>query len=142
VYDTRLLEFFELEDIDSSLREQIAQGNPFYMQIDTYSMHLGNSLMFDHYEFQVEKAFEEAGINFNKIHPQIQEYYLKMAEFDKFIGMLIKKLDRSSSNGLGVLDNTLIVIFPDHYNYSLNPKVMEDFIGVDAFDKEIHHQKL
>ncbi|HHW89852.1 MAG TPA: DUF3413 domain-containing protein, partial [Clostridiales bacterium] len=145
VYDTRLLEFFDLEDIDSSLREQIAQDIPFYMQIDTYSMHLGNSLMFDHYEPKVEKAFEKAGINFNKIHPQIQEYYLKMAEFDKFIGMLIKKLDRSSDSnekGLGVLDNTLIVIFPDHYNYSLNPKVMEDFIGVDAFDKEIHHQKL
>ena len=138
VYDTRLLEFFELKDIDDSLRS----GDPFYMQIDTYSMHLGNSLMFDHYEPEVEEAFEKAGINFKKIHPQIQEYYLKIAEFDNFLGKLIKKLDRSSSNGLGVLEKTLIVIFPDHYNYSLNPKVMEDFIGVSAFDKEINHHKL
>ena len=59
VYDTRLLEFFELKDIDNSLRNQIANGVPFYMQIDTYSMHLGNSLIFDHYEFKVEKAFEK-----------------------------------------------------------------------------------
>ena len=145
VYDTRLIEFFELEDIKKSLNQDKEQNKPFYMQIDTYSMHLGNSLMFDHHEDQVIRAFEKAGINFKQIHPQIQEYYLKIVEFDKFIGKLIKKLNdpsESDPNGLGVLDNTLIVIFPDHYNYGLNPKVMEEYIGVDAFDKEIHRQKL
>lgn len=135
VYDTRLIEFFELEGVKNKI--QADKASPFYMQIDTYSMHLGNSLKFEHYEPHVIEAFEKAGFDFKEIHAQIQEYYLKIAEFDTFIGMLIKKLDE-----LDILDNTLIVFFPDHYNYGLNPNVLEDYIGINAFDKEIHHQKL
>ena len=137
VYDTRLLEFFELDDIKESLQTQKENKKSFYMQLDTYSMHLGNELKYDHHEEQVRRAFEAAGINYDKINPQIQCYYLKMVEFDKFLGMLIDKLE-----GLGILDNTLVVMYPDHYNYGLNPNIMEDFIGVDSFDKEVHHQKL
>lgn len=145
IYDTRLLEFFELDDIKKSLQAQKDDNSLFYMQIDTYSMHLGNEAEYDHHEEQVRKAFEAAGINYDKINPQIQCYYLKMVEFDAFLGMLIKKLDNPSDSnpgGLGILDKTLIVPFPDHYNYGLNPNIMEDFIGVDSFDKEVHHQKL
>ncbi|HEY8419115.1 MAG TPA: sulfatase-like hydrolase/transferase [Clostridia bacterium] len=132
VYDTRLLEFFELGDVKAEL-----SNTPFYMQIDTYSMHLGNSLMYDRHEPQVISAFEKAGINYKKINPQIREYYLKIVEFDTFVGNLINKLNR-----MGILDKTLIVFFPDHYNYGLNPNVLEDYIGISAFDKEIHHNKL
>ncbi|HEY8443714.1 MAG TPA: LTA synthase family protein [Clostridia bacterium] len=137
VYDTRLLEFFELGDVKAELSKCKADNKPFYMQIDTYSMHLGNSLMFDHHEEEVITSFKKAGIDYKKIHPQIREYYLKIFEFDQFVDKLISKLKE-----LGILDNTLIVFFPDHYNYGLNPNVLEDFIGISAFDKEIHHQKL
>lgn len=138
VYDTRLLEFFELDEVKKSLQAQKENNTSFYMQLDTYSMHLGNETKYDHHEEQVRTAFETAGINYDKINPQIQCYYLKMVEFDLFLGMLIDKLD----NDLGILDKTMLVLYPDHYNYGLNPNIMEDFIGVDSFDKEVHHQKL
>ena len=137
IYDTRLLEFFELEDIKKSLKAQKESNTPFFMHLDTYSMHMGNEAKYDIHEIQVRTAFEQAGINYDKLNAQIKCYYLKMVEFDLFLGMLIDKLD-----DLGFLDNTLISLYPDHYNYSLNPNAMEAFIGVDSFDKEVHHQKL
>lgn len=149
MYDTRLLEFFELEDIKTSLQDNIDNGNPFYMQLDTYSMHLGNEQKYDHYENQIRSAFETSGIDYDKIEQQkitqVLGYYLKMAEFDRFLGLLIDKLNAPTAdnpNGLNVLDKTLIVLYPDHYNYVLNPNIMETYIGVSAFDKEIHHQNL
>ncbi|HEY8390947.1 MAG TPA: sulfatase-like hydrolase/transferase, partial [Clostridia bacterium] len=107
IYDTRLLKFFELDEVEHSLDTLKKDNKSFFMQIDTYSMHMGNEAKYDHHEAQVRKAFEKAGINYDKVPAQIQCYYLKMVEFDTFLGMLIEKLDN-----LGILDKTLIIPFP------------------------------
>lgn len=147
IYDTRLLEFFNIPDFDSKLNNNIRKGEKFYIHFDTYSMHMGWDWKFDNpnnVETEkspleiVKKAFADAGIDYNHRNlTQIRTYYLKLHEFDAFLGLLLDEL-----NNRRVLDKTLILLYPDHYNYGLNPKEYKAFLDLDAFDKEIHLQKL
>ena len=68
----------------------------------------------------------------------IKAYYATQIEFDKAIEELLNELEES-----GKLDDTLIVIAPDHYPYGLTTKDMNTVSRIDRTDKfENYHTSL
>ena len=60
----------------------------------------------------------------------IKAYYATQIEFDQSMELLLKTLEEK-----GVLEDTLIVIAPDHYPYGLDAKEMNEVSEINRKDK-------
>jgi lipoteichoic acid synthase len=73
-----------------------------------------------------------------KYSDAVKAYYATQIELDKAMELLLEKLEEK-----GVLDDTLIIIAPDHYPYGLTQKQMNEVSNIDRSDKfENYHTTL
>lgn len=113
--------------------EYVNFENRFYVNMLTYSLHGAyNQEEFDKHGHQVEAAHPS-----NDFDPTIINYMEKMVEFDHLVGAILDKLEEE-----GQLDNTLLVIYPDHFPYMLNRKTYSEHIEIDYDSYEIMRQDL
>lgn len=125
-YDTNMLYFFdEFVDFDEL----------FHINLLTYSMHGAyNQQELYPYEVRVEQAYPN-----NEFDEEILSYMEKLVEFDEMLGDLLDRLETE-----GVLDNTLIAIYPDHSIYMMDRTTYLDHLGIDVEEHayELHRQNL
>ena len=123
-YDTEMLYFLD---------EFVDYDEPFYIDLLTYSMHGAyNQEEFVIHNYRVEEAYP--GI---ELDSEIINYMAKLVEFDNMIGLIIEELIEHNQ-----MDNTLFVIYPDHYPYMFDQEMYSEYIGVEEGSHEIMRQEL
>jgi lipoteichoic acid synthase len=112
--------------------EYVDLNERFFIQFLTYSLHGAyNHKDFVHHDYLVTEAYGE------DLDSEIRVYLQKLAEFDLFLTMLVEALINAN-----VYDETLFVIYTDHYPYMLNPDTFSEFLGVTYDSAELYHQSL
>lgn len=121
--------------------EMIKATTPYYLNDDkpfmTYYMTVSGHL---NYNFSGNNMASRNKSKVKKLNykDSIKAYYATQIEFDKAIEELLNELEES-----GKLDDTLIVIAPDHYPYGLTTKDMNIVSRIDRTDKfENYHTSL
>ena len=123
-FDTEMMYFLD---------EFVEFDEPWYINLLTYSMHGAyNQDEFEMHADQVDAAYPDT-----EMDSEIRNYMLKLVEFDNLLGLLMDELEAK-----GQLDNTLFVVFPDHYPYMMNYDTYTDYIGVDDSFHEVMRQEL
>ena len=123
-YDTDMLHFFN---------EYVDYDNPVFINLLTYSGHGAyNQTDFDIYLDRVNEAYPDNGFDY-----EIINYMEKMAELDTMIGLVMDELEAN-----GELEETLFVIFPDHFPYMFSDEIYEEHIDIENGDYNIKHQTL
>ncbi len=122
--DTEMLDFFH---------EYVDYTNPIYINLLTYSMHGA----YDQTQFDIHSAQVEAAYPSNDFDYEIVNYMEKLVEFDDMLGLIMDELAVN-----GELDNTLFVIYPDHYPYMMDSDTYLNYIGVDKDTHEYMRQEL
>ncbi|MBN2605559.1 MAG: sulfatase-like hydrolase/transferase [Bacilli bacterium] len=123
-FDTQMMYFLD---------EFVDFNEPFYIDMLTYSMHGAyNQTEFDIHNDRVEAAYPNI-----ELDPEIRNYMEKLVEFDNLIGLIMQKLEENNQ-----LDNTLFVIYPDHYPYMMNSETYSAYIGIEEGSHEISRQQL
>ena len=115
------------------LDEFVEFDEPWYINLLTYSMHGA----YNQEEFEVHADQVDAAYPNGEMDSEIRNYMLKLVEFDNLLGSLMEELEEN-----GQLDNTLFVIFPDHYPYMMNYETYTDYIGVEDNFHEVMRQEL
>ena len=124
-FDTEMIHFMD---------EYMSYDNPFMMTMLTYSGHGAyNQVEFEKHLSQLEAAYP----NYTSLDPEIQNYMLKLVEFDSLLGLIKQELEEA-----GELDNTLFVIYPDHYPYMMNYDTYTEYIDVVDDHHEVMRQEL
>lgn len=105
-------------------KKEIQHFATYYMTVSghlNYSK-MGNSMAYKHWNEVKNLPYSEA----------VKAYIGCNMEFDKAMEYLLTKLEE-----YGILDDTVIVISPDHYPYGLKNerKEMSDILGYDRTDK-------
>lgn len=121
--------------------EMIKATTPYYLNDDkpfmTYYMTVSGHL---NYNFSGNNMASRNKSKVKKLNykDSIKAYYATQIEFDRAIEELLNELEES-----GKLDDTLIVIAPDHYPYGLTTKDMNTVSRIDRTDKfENYHTSL
>ncbi len=123
-FDTEMLKFFD---------EYVNYDEPFYIDLLTYSGHGAyNQTEFDKYSDIVEAA--HPGV---ELDPEIHNYMEKLVETDMMLGMIVDRLEENNQ-----MDNTLFVIFPDHYPYMMNSETYSEYIDVGEEEHEFKRQTM
>lgn len=123
-FDTEMMDF---------VHEYMTYDDPFVMTLLTYSMHGAyNQEEFEKHSNQLEAAYPN-----EELDSEIRNYMLKLIEFDTMLGLLMDELETQ-----GVLDNTLFVIYPDHYPYMMDYEIYSDYINVHNDFHEVMRQEL
>lgn len=123
-FDTEMMYFID---------EYVNFEEPWYMNLLTYSMHGA----YNQTEFEMHSAQLDAAYPDNNFDPEIRNYMLKLVEYDNLLGSLMDRLEEE-----GQLDNTLFVLYPDHYPYMMNYETYENHIGVSDDFHEVMRQEL
>lgn len=128
--------YFDKEIVD--MLSGIDFTEKFYADILTFSMHVGNEK-----EYATADETNPNAANYKFVcenYPNVSEktkiYYTKAKAFDDFVAALMKKLADEN-----VLENTVILFYPDHYMYMDDGSLYKD-LGVNVRSKEIHRQFL
>ena len=121
--------------------EMIKATTPYYLNDDkpfmTYYMTVSGHLNYNFSGNNMASRNKSKVKNLN-YKDSIKAYYATQIEFDKAIEELLNELEES-----GKLDDTLIVIAPDHYPYGLTTKDMNTVSRIDRTDKfENYHTSL
>ena len=121
--------------------EMIKATTPYYLNDDkpfmTYYMTVSGHLNYNFSGNNMASRNKSRVKNLN-YKDSIKAYYATQIEFDKAIEELLNELEES-----GKLDDTLIVIAPDHYPYGLTNKDMNTVSRIDRTDKfENYHTSL
>ena len=121
--------------------EMIKATTPYYLNDDkpfmTYYMTVSGHLNYNFSGNNMASRNKSKVKNLN-YRDSIKAYYATQIEFDKAIEELLNELEES-----GKLDDTLIVIAPDHYPYGLTTKDMNTVSRIDRTDKfENYHTSL
>jgi len=120
-FDTNMMLFWD---------EFVTYKEPFYVNMLSYSMHGAyNQTEFSVHRDRVEEAYPN-----QDLPSEIENYMEKLVEFDNMLGLLLERLEDE-----GVLDQTLIAIYPDHNIYMMTEEVYQDYIGIDLSSKELNH---
>lgn len=111
-------------DLVYFMDEFIDYDELFYANILTYSMHGAyDHTLFNIHRDQVTLAHPE------ETNSEIINYMEKLVEFDTMLGEILTRLEDN-----GVLDSTLIAIFPDHYPYMMDHQFYMDYWDVDKYE--------
>lgn len=121
--------------------EMIKATTPYYLNDDkpfmTYYMTVSGHLNYNFSGNNMASRNKSKVKNLN-YKDSIKAYYATQIEFDKAIEELLNELEESEK-----LDDTLIVIAPDHYPYGLTTKDMNTVSRIDRTDKfENYHTSL
>jgi len=123
-FDTEILYFFD---------EYVEYNNPVYINLLTYSMHGAyDQEEFFMHEDRVNEAYPLGGLD-----SEIVNYMEKLVEFDNMLGLIMDELEEN-----GELDNTLFVIYPDHFPYMMNTNTYLEFINIEKGSYDYMRQEL
>jgi len=122
--DTGMMYFFD---------EYVDYEEPFMINLLNYSMHGA----YNQEEFEKYRSRVEAAHDIELLDPEVINYMEKLVEFDEFIGLMLQELEAQ-----GVLDTTLIAVFPDHYPYMMDTGTYTEYIGIEESSLEIMRQDL
>ena len=98
----------DLEMINGTADDFISSDKPFH----AYYMTVSGHLEYDKTNAMVRKNWDL--VKDLDVPDKVKAYYAANIEFDKAVGVLMKKLEAA-----GVADKTVIAITPDHYPYGL-----------------------
>ena len=121
--------------------EMIEATTDYYLNDEkpfaTYYMTVSGHLNYNFYGNSMSARNKNKVKNL-KYSDAIKAYYAAQIELDKAMELLLKKLEEK-----GVLDDTLIIMGPDHYPYGLTQKQMNEVSNIDRSDKfENYHTTL
>lgn len=121
--------------------EMIEATTDYYLndekQFATYYMTVSGHLNYNFYGNSMSARNKNKVKNL-KYSDAIKAYYAAQIELDKAMELLLKKLEEK-----GVLDDTLIIMGPDHYPYGLTQKQMNEVSNIDRSNKfENYHTTL
>lgn len=123
----------DYEMFESTTDYYINQGKPFLAYYMTVSGHLnynfeGNNMAYRHKNEVNNLSYSTA----------VKAYYATQIELDKALEYLLNKLEENK-----LLEDTLIVICPDHYPYGLNYGQINEVSKINRNDKfELYHTSL
>ena len=121
--DTEMMQFFE---------HYLDPTESFYVKLLTYGLHGGYQPLYtDHYNDRIDSVYDA------DLDQEIRVYLQKMAEFDQFMTDLITYLQIHD-----VYDDTLLILYTDHYPFMLDDQVYETFTGIDTASKTLYQQTL
>lgn len=122
----------DFEMIKNTVNDYINEDN-FFTYYITVSGH-GNYI-YDSNEIARKNYSTVKDLDYSS---QVKTYMAANVELDKALEYLIKSLEEK-----GKLDDTVIVITPDHYPYYLKENMIQEFSTEDKSDKFlIHHENL
>ena len=121
--------------------EMIEATTDYYLNDEkpfaTYYMTVSGHLNYNFYGNSMSARNKNKVKNL-KYSDAIKAYYAAQIELDKAMELLLKKLEEK-----GVLDDTLIIMGPEHYPYGLTKKQMNEVSNIDRSDKfENYHTTL
>ena len=121
--------------------EMIEATTDYYLNYEkpfaTYYMTVSGHLNYNFYGNSMSARNKNKVKNL-KYSDAIKAYYAAQIELDKAMELLLKKLEEK-----GVLDDTLIIMGPDHYPYGLTQKQMNEVSNIDRSNKfENYHTTL
>lgn len=123
----------DLEMIEASFDYFLKDDKPFLTYYMTVSGHLNYNFYGNNMASRNKKAVKDL-----KYSDAIKAYYATQIELDKALEKLLKTLDEKN-----LLEDTLIVLGPDHYPYGLTTKEMNEVSKTDRGDKfENYHTTL
>lgn len=113
----------DLEMMDATVSDYINSDN--FM---TYYMTVSGHLRYNWYNSMAVKNKE--AVKDLPYSDAVKAYIAQNIELDKALESLIRQLEES-----GKLDDTLIVLSPDHYPYGLTKEEMSELADFDVYDK-------
>lgn len=123
----------DLEMVEASFDYFLKDDKPFLTYYMTVSGHLNYNFYGNNMALRNKKAVKN--LNYSDA---IKAYYATQIELDKALEKLLKTLDEKN-----LLEDTLIVLGPDHYPYGLTTKEMNEVSKTDRGDKfENYHTTL
>ena len=123
----------DLEMIEASFDYFLKDDKPFLTYYMTVSGHLNYNFYGNNMASRNRKAVKNL-----KYSDAIKAYYATQIELDKALEKLLKTLDEKN-----LLEDTLIVLGPDHFPYGLTTKEMNEVSKTDRGDKfENYHTTL
>ena len=123
----------DLEMVEASFDYFLNDNKPFLTYYMTVSGHLNYNFYGNNMASRNKNAVKKL-----KYSDAIKEYYATQIELDKALEKLLKTLDEKN-----LLEDTLIVLGPDHYPYGLTTKEMNEVSKTDRSDKfENYHTTL
>jgi len=123
----------DYEMMKATLDYYLDKDKPFATYYMTVSGHLNYNFYGNHMAMRNKKAVSKL-----KYSDAVKAYYATQIEFDKALELLLKTLEEKE-----LLDDTLIVIAPDHYPYGLTIKQMNEVSKINRNDKfENYHTSL
>ena len=115
----------DYEMIESTIDYYIDSNKPFLTYYMTVSGHLNYD--FNSNDMVIKNKKEVENLDYSN---SIKSYYATHIELDKALELLINELERKN-----ILDDTLIIISPDHYPYGLNTKQLNEVSEYNKCDK-------
>ena len=123
----------DAEMMDATFDYYLKDNKPFVTYYMTVSGHLNYNFYGNNMASRNKKAVKNL-----KYSNAVKAYYATQIEFDKAMSKLLKKLEEKN-----ILNDTLIVIAPDHYPYGLKTSEMNEVSKIDRSDKfENYHTSL
>lgn len=123
----------DYEMIKATTSYYINEDKPFMTYYMTVSGHLNYNFTGNNMAYRNRSKVKDLNVK-----DSIKAYYATQIEFDKAMEELLKQLEENNK-----LDDTLIVIAPDHYPYGLTTKDMNTVSEIDRTDKfENYHTSL
>lgn len=106
----------DIEMIEGTMSYYLNKKKPFATYYMTVSGHLNYNFYGNHMAMKHKKEVKNL-----KYSDPVKAYYATQIELDKAMEILLKELKKA-----GKLDDTLIVIAPDHYPYGLTTEQMNE----------------
>ena len=123
----------DLEMVEASFDYFLNDDKPFLTYYMTVSGHLNYNFYGNNMASRNKKAVKDL-----KYSTAVKAYYATQIELDKALEKLLKTLEEKN-----LLEDTLIVLGPDHYPYGLTTKEMNKVSKIDRTDKfENYHTTL
>lgn len=123
----------DAEMMDATFDYYLKDNKPFVTYYMTVSGHLNYNFYGNNMASRNKKAVKNL-----KYSTAVKAYYATQIELDKAMSKLLNKLEEKN-----LLNDTLIVIAPDHYPYGLKTSEMNEVSKIDRSDKfENYHTSL
>ena len=123
----------DLEMVEASFDYFLNDDKPFLTYYMTVSGHLNYNFYGNNMASRNKKSVKNL-----KYSTAVKAYYATQIELDKALEKLLKTLEEKN-----LLEDTLIVLGPDHYPYGLTTKEMNEVSKIDRTDKfENYHTTL
>lgn len=123
----------DAEMMDATFDYYLKDNKPFVTYYMTVSGHLNYNFYGNNMASRNKKAVKNL-----KYSTAVKAYYATQIELDKAMSKLLNKLEEKN-----LLNDTLIVIAPDHYPYGLKISEMNEVSKIDRSDKfENYHTSL